>query len=92
MNFALLAYEMRAAGIRSLAIELSDSDQPSVDRERDTLTPGATEPAEQPEPAEPKDPTLCAVPDCGEKSGGIFNGIARHMCRTHAMQQAGVRA
>lgn len=88
MNLALLAYEMRAAGIRSLAIELSDSDQPSTDRERDTLAPGATEP---PEAAEPKDPTLCVVPDCGEKSGGIFNGIARHMCRAHAMQQAGVR-
>lgn len=88
MNLALLAYEMRAAGIKSLAIELSDSDQPSTDRERDTLAPGVIEPAE---PAEPKDPTLCATPDCGEKAGGIFNGIARHMCRTHAMQQAGVR-
>ncbi len=89
MNLALLAYEMRAAGIKSLAIELSDSDQPPIDRERETLAPGAIEPSE---PVEPKDPTLCAMPDCGEKAGGIFNGIARQLCRNHAMQQAGVRA
>lgn len=91
MNLANLVYDLKALGIKSLAIELSDSDQPSTDRERDTLAPGIAEPAE-PEPAEPKDPALCATPDCGEKAGGIFNGIARHMCRTHAMQQAGVRA
>ncbi len=94
MNLALLAYEMRAAGIRSLAIELSDSDQPPIDRERETLSPGPIIPSAGPEPSEPaekKDPALCAMPDCGEKAGGIFNGIARHFCRTHAMQQAGVR-
>jgi hypothetical protein len=88
MNLALLAYEMRAAGIKSLAIELSDSDQPPVDRERDTLTPGA----DKPEPEPPKDPTLCIAAGCGEKAEGLFAGRAgREFCRGHALQQAGVR-
>lgn len=90
MNLAILVYELKALGIKSLAIELSDSDQPPIDRERETLAPGAIEPAE---PAEPKDPALCAEPDCGEKAGGIFGGRAgRGFCRAHAFAKAGVRA
>lgn len=92
MNLALLAYEMRAAGIKSLAIELEQPGSQPFDPERPTLTPGDLSAAEQAEQGEPKDPALCIVPDCGEKAGGIFNGIARQLCRTHAMQQAGVRA
>ena len=94
MNLALLAYELKAAGIKSLAIELEQPGSQPFDPERPTLTPGdlSAEAATAGEPVEPKDPTLCAMPDCGEKAGGIFNGIARQLCRTHAMQQAGVRA
>lgn len=91
MDLALLVYELRAAGVKSLAIELStdaDTLQP-YGPERATLAPGATEPTE-PEP--PKDPKLCRAQGCGEEAGGIFGGIARHLCRAHAMQQAGVKA
>jgi hypothetical protein len=87
MNLALLAYEMRAAGIKSLALELQDepSSPPlATDEERPTLAPGDTD-------APPKDPELCAHDGCGEKRGGIFNGVGAHLCRTHAFQSAGVR-
>ncbi len=93
MNLAILVYELKALGIKSLAIELEQPGSQPFDPERPTLTPGDLAAEEKAsEPAEPKDPTLCAMPDCGEKAGGIFNGIARQLCRTHAMQQAGVRA
>jgi hypothetical protein len=88
MNLALLAYEMKAAGIKSLALELDDGSRLSLpSEERATLAPEANPDTETP----PKDPELCAHEGCGEKRGGIFGGLANHLCRSHAMQSAGVR-
>lgn len=95
MNLALLAYEMKAAGIKTLAIELEQPGSQSSDPERPTLTPGdlsAEAAASEPE-HEPKDPALCIAPGCGEKAEGLFAGRAgREFCRGHALLQAGVRA
>ena len=94
MNLALLAYELKAAGIKSLAIELEQPSSQPFDLERPTLTPGDLSAEERTaEPAESKDPTLCAATGCGEKAEGLFNGRAgREFCRVHALQKAGVRA
>lgn len=96
MNLALLAYEMKAAGIKTLAIELEQPGSQPSDPERPTLTPGdlsaeaaASETESEPEP---KDPALCIAPGCGEKAEGLFAGRAgREFCRGHALLQAGVR-
>lgn len=88
MNLALLAYELRAAGIKSLALELDDGSRLSLpSEERATLPPEANSDTEAP----PKDPDLCAYDGCGEKRGGILGGISSHLCRLHAFQKAGVR-
>lgn len=88
MNLALLAYELRAAGIKSLALELDDGSRFAIPgEERPTLAPEANSDTEAP----PKDPELCAAEGCGEKRGGIFGGVGGHLCRTHAFQAAGVR-
>lgn len=84
MNLALLAYEMRAAGIKSLALELDTLESPP------TLADDSAPDTEAP-PAEAKDPTLCVAVGCGEKAGGIFNGVAGQYCRAHAFAAAGVR-
>jgi hypothetical protein len=89
MNLALLAYEMRAAGIKSLALELSESPGSlPAPYERDTLAPG-----EPPEPdLPPKDPKLCAAAGCTSERGGLFGGSAAgEYCREHALAKAGVR-
>jgi hypothetical protein len=88
-----LCIDMRALGIKSLALELSDfpssppsqatDDARSDDdaRERATLAP------------EIKDPSLCRESGCGEKAGGLFGGAASGAwCRKHALIRSGVRA
>jgi hypothetical protein len=90
MNLALLAYEMRAAGIKSLALELSESpgSLPTAHIERDTLAPG--EPSEPDAP--PKDPKLCVAAGCSSERGGLFGGSAAgEYCREHALAKAGVK-
>lgn len=92
----LLCIDMRALGIKSLALELetlpselpspthADDGQLTQSRERDTLTPGDPE-------AESKDPKLCIAPGCGETNGGLFGGSAGGaFCRKHALARAGV--
>lgn len=92
MNLALLVYELKAAGIKSLAIELDQPGSQPFDPERPTLTPGDLS-AEEATAEPPKDPTLCCATGCGEKAEGLFNGRAgREFCRVHALQKAGVRA
>ncbi len=86
MNLASLAYDMRAAGIKSLAIELAD-ETPTVPLspiDRDTMAPPEAE------PAPPKDPKLCVEGECQSEAVGILGGIGRQYCRTHALQKAGV--
>jgi len=88
MNLALLAYEMRAAGIKSLALELSEPGGPPIATfERETLAPDAPVGADLPAKAEDE----CSVPGCTSKRAGLFGGIAGDKCRTHALQLAGVR-
>lgn len=87
----LLVIDMRALGIRSLALELSESPGSppiALTDERPTLAPGDLPPETE---AEPKDPSLCSYSGCGEKAGGILGGVGRHLCRMHAFQAAGVR-
>lgn len=85
-TLADLTAEMRALGIRSLAIELDGPTTP-------TYTPSDTEipaPAEQ-EPTEPDKPTTqCSVPGCYAPREGIF-GAALDLCATHALGAAGVK-
>jgi hypothetical protein len=86
MNLASLAYDMRAAGIKSLAIELED-DVPTVPMspmERDTMAPP------EGDQAPPKEPGTCVEGECQSKAVGILGGIGRQYCRTHALQRAGV--
>jgi hypothetical protein len=90
MNLASLAYDMRAAGIKSLAIELAD-DAPTVSMspmDRDTMAP----PEGDPEPdLPPKDPRLCVALGCTSERGGLFGGVAAEFCREHALAKAGVK-
>lgn len=90
MNLPALVAEMRALGIKSLALELSDDSGASAiahSDDRTTLAPG-----DLPEPErEQKDSNLCIAPGCGEEKRGIFGSVASDLCRTHAMQKAGVR-
>lgn len=83
MNLALFAHEMRAAGIKSLSIELDVAPEPAAP-DMATLPPDAPEP-------EQKEPNACAAPGCTNDKGGIFGGIGGDLCRIHALQRAGVR-
>jgi len=88
MNLASLAYDMRAAGIKSLSIELAD-ETPTVPMspiDRDTMAPPETEPD-----LSPKDPRLCVSPGCTSERGGLFGGVAAEFCREHALAKAGVK-
>lgn len=91
MNLALLVYELKALGVKSLALELSDdrpTSPPAFGEERPTLAPEAT--SEPEARAKPEDE--CSVPACTAKRAGLFGGIAGgDKCRTHALQLAGVR-
>jgi hypothetical protein len=87
MNIADLASQLRALGIRSLAIELDTPVEPTYTAPTPTPTEGDTEPP----PAEPRDPTMCEAPGCGEKREGLFGGsVLGNFCRGHAAQRAGV--
>lgn len=89
MNLASLAFDMRAAGIKSLTIELADEGAPSVALspiDRDTMAPPETEPD-----LPPKDPRLCVSPGCTSERGGLFGGVAAEFCREHALAKAGVK-
>ncbi|HKY41373.1 MAG TPA: hypothetical protein VJN18_35815 [Polyangiaceae bacterium] len=98
MNLALFIYELRALGVKSLALELDDGSGsatlPADSRERPTLAPDAIVPAEQArEPEPPKDPEMCAHEGCGEKRGGLFRGgVGGKYCRAHALAQMGIRS
>jgi hypothetical protein len=92
MNLALLAYEMRAAGIKSLALELSDDSGPPAiasPDDRATLAPDA-DPAFV-EPEFRGDPNQCAMEGCGEPNGGVLGGKLKQFCRKHAFQRLGVK-
>lgn len=87
MNLASLAYDMRAAGIKSLSIELADEGAPVVPLspiDRDTMAPP------EGDPAPPKDSKLCVEGECQSEAVGILGGIGRQYCRIHALQKAGV--
>jgi hypothetical protein len=88
MNLALLVYELRAAGVKSLALELLDepSSPPIADEGRPTLAPDNSEPD-----VPPKQPDQCIIPGCTAERRGIFGGIGGQYCREHALQRAGVR-
>ena len=88
MNLASLAYDMRAAGIKSLAIELADetSTVHLSPIDRDTMAPPETEPD-----LPTKDPRLCVSPGCTSERGGLFGGVAAEFCREHALAKAGVK-
>ena len=88
MNLATLVYDMRAAGIRSLSIELSEADQSPLaglsPMDRDTMAPAEPD-------LPPKDPKLCVSPGCTSERGGLFGGVAAEFCREHALAKAGVK-
>ena len=93
MNLAMLAYEMKAAGIKSLALELQDESSlpmpPGNVVERPNPAPGDLPTERETEP--PKDPRLCVAPNCQSERGGLFGGIAGEFCREHALARAGVK-
>lgn len=103
MNLATLAYDMRAAGIKSLALELADdSGSPPLvfSDERPTMAPGDIDPRNtERDPgnevsdanrAEPKPPHQCLSPGCGQDNGGVM-GKLKSLCRTHALAQMGIK-
>jgi hypothetical protein len=95
-----LVIDMRALGIRSLALELSDDPSqvspptPSDERERETLPPGdfsSPEPQPEVEPEFRGDPNQCAVEGCGEPNGGVLGGKQKALCRKHAFAKLGIK-
>jgi hypothetical protein len=90
-----LVIDMRALGIKSLALELSDdSGAPAIatSEDRATLAPDDLPPPEPPvEPEFRGDPNQCAHVGCGEPSGGILGGKQRQFCRKHAFEKMGIR-
>lgn len=87
----LLVIEMRALGIKSLALELSDNPgSPAIAHSGDDRAASASDvPAEADAP--PKQPNQCVALGCSADRRGIFGGIGGEYCREHALQRAGVR-
>lgn len=94
-----LVIDMRALGIRSLALELSDDPSPlspsrTDEREREALAPGDFSSPEAQLEVEPEfrgDPNQCAVEGCGEPNGGVLGGKQRALCRKHAFAKLGIK-
>lgn len=91
-----LVIDMRALGIKSLALELSDdSGAPAIapPEERVTLAPDDLPPS-PPADIEPEfrgDPNQCAFEGCGEPRGGILGGKLPKFCRKHAFSRLGIK-
>ncbi len=76
-----LTAEMRALGVRSLAIELESPVSPTYE---------APEPVEL-TPERPEKPSgHCVVEGCSQPREGVF-GAALEFCAVHALREAGVR-
>ena len=90
-----LVIDMRALGIRSLAIELSDDPSSSAvafsTEERVTLAPGDPAAPTEVEPEFRGDPNQCAVEGCGEPNGGVLGGKQKALCRKHAFAKLGIK-
>ena len=83
-----LVIDMRALGIKSIALELTDDGRvmaPLVD-DRPTLPPDPEVEAEFQATA-----GQCAEPGCGEPSGGVLGGKLPHLCRKHAFAHMGIK-
>jgi hypothetical protein len=87
-----LIAEMRLAGVKRLEIELEAD---ATDRgERKQWAEGFASDTERPpeEPEEEKAESMCAAPDCKAPREGLFGGsAAAKFCRSHALEQAGVK-
>lgn len=81
---AALAAEMRALGVRSLAIELDSPVLPTYE------APEPTELVELAPPRPEKPSTHCIVEGCHQAKEGVF-GAALDYCAVHALREAGVR-
>jgi len=89
-----LVIDMRALGIRSLALELSDdSGTPAIapSDDRATLAPDEPETPPEVEPEFRGDPNQCAVEGCGEPNGGVLGGKQKALCRKHAFAKLGIK-
>lgn len=87
-----LVIDMRALGIKSLALELSDdSGAPAIalPEERATLAPD--DPSATVIEPEFATSTQCAEPGCGEEPGGVLGGKMKHLCRKHAFARMGIK-
>lgn len=90
-----LVIDMRALGIKSLALELSDDSGPPAiasPEDRATLAPDDLPPV-PPTEVEPEfaASTQCAEPGCGEEPGGVLGGKMKHLCRKHAFARMGIK-
>lgn len=82
-SLAALTAEMRALGIKSLALELDSVVQPTYEAPGDQPTEAAPERPEKPA-------HMCQAEGCSKPNGGVF-GAAVEFCELHALAQAGVK-
>lgn len=84
-SLAALTTEMRALGIKSLALELDGPVTSIYEAPEDR-------PTEAPLPLRPeKGPGTCQWEGCGDANGGMFGGVSPEYCERHALASAGVR-
>lgn len=82
-TLALVIAEMRAMGVKSLALELEPVNPTYEDPD--------ARPTEAPPEREPDKPLdQCAEPGCSKRKGGVF-GNAVEYCQEHALTLAGVK-
>lgn len=87
-TLALVIAEMRAMGVKSLALELEPVNPTYEDPDaRPTEAPPEREP-DKPQPDKPLD--QCAAHGCSARKGGVF-GNAVEYCQEHALTLAGVK-
>lgn len=93
MNLAALVADMRALGIKTLTLELEDGLRLPPEQVQASgdgpPEPVADEPFVEPEFA--ANPDVCALPGCGEPSGGILGGKMAQFCRKHALGKMGIK-
>lgn len=90
-NLPALIAEMRALGIKSLALELTDdSGSPAIAHSDDRATLAPDNPEADPD-LPPKQPNQCVAVGCSADRKGLFGSIGGQYCREHALQRAGVR-
>lgn len=81
-----LVIDMRALGVKSLAIEL---DGAPLGGDRPTMLPDELQQTVEPEFR--GDPNQCAEVGCGEPNGGILGGKMKQFCRKHAFARGGIK-